>query len=652
MSGFFIYLISLGGTVLAFRGARKKLLQAKYAGAVSLFIISVVFAVIYFVHDTKTTFATTTYPGPVDGPNSPLGTSQAIKPGRVAWAWNPAAVNQNQTDRTGSHPNPGNTNCGTVNNSIDDYYFLPKNNDQAVINAMMSAAIMSVGNDTASEATAWNNLFMSINNRKGLGETGYQSGQTIFIKVNGGGFDCPSYYAGDTAIGIDTTPGKGCYCDYLADLQRMTTLCTNVMNTTPFTMYALIKSLVEEAGVPQNDIYIGDPMKNIYTNDFNYLKAGFPGINVLGNDSFYNIDNVTALGRVRVHATSAPLQFYSDSGRQMNTAINDYLYTVIQNANYMINLASFKAHARAGITLCAKNNHGCNNRSGAGHLHQGLLCTVNNDQEDQPGYSTYYRVQVDDLANKYLGGNTMLFLVDALYDGVEGWEDIAPAKFAMSPFNKRFPSSVFASQDPVALESVCYDFMRTEFTNANSSSNLFERPNMNGTDDYLRQAADPTKWPKTLADKKPFVGYKPNGDGKIISSLGVCEHWNDSTHKQYSRNLDPVNGTGIELVFLNQPKPTGTQLGRFTVSVTGFDIYPNPVHTVSSVAYSLSGSGFVTINIFSLSGKKITTLVNQEQTAGDYVALLDVSSIASGIYYCELSVGGKNVSTKQIQVIK
>jgi hypothetical protein len=30
----------------------------------------------------------------------------------------------------------------------------------------------------------------------------------------------------------------------------------------------------------------------------------------------------------------------------------------------------------------------------------------------------------------------------------------------------------------------------------------------------------------------------------------VHEHWNNATAKQYSRNLDPVNGTGIELMAL------------------------------------------------------------------------------------------------------
>ena len=44
--------------------------------------------------------------------------------------------------------------------------------------------------------------------------------------------------------------------------------------------------------------------------------------------------------------------------------------------------------------------------------------------------------------------------------------------------------------------------------------------------------------------------YDPAKTGKPLPSLGVHEHWNDPVNKLYSRNLDPVNGTGIELVQL------------------------------------------------------------------------------------------------------
>ena len=45
------------------------------------------------------------------------------------------------------------------------------------------------------------------------------------------------------------------------------------------------------------------------------------------------------------------------------------------------------------------------------------------------------------------------------------------------------------------------------------------------------------------------TSYDPEGDGQNTTSLGVLEHWNNSTDKQYSRNLNPSTGKGIELVY-------------------------------------------------------------------------------------------------------
>ncbi|HEX2951809.1 MAG TPA: carbohydrate-binding protein, partial [Armatimonadota bacterium] len=163
-----------------------------------------------------------------------------------------------------------------------------------------------------------------------------------------------------------------------------------------------------------------------------------------------------------------------------------------------------------------------------------------------------YRVLVDLMGNKYLGGKTVFYLVDGLWSGSEAVDP--PRKFQMAPFNGDWTSSVFVSQDPVALESVCFDFLRTEFKHGNPYS---DAPQMDGVDDHLEQAADPSKWPAGIT-------YAPNGDGVPLTSLGVHEHWNNAIDKQYSRNLYPLNGAGIEFV-----KEEGVSDAVFAVNCGG-----------------------------------------------------------------------------------
>lgn len=101
----------------------------------------------------------------------------------------------------------------------------------------------------------------------------------------------------------------------------------------------------------------------------------------------------------------------------------------------------------------------------------------------------------------------------------------------MPPFNNAWPSSLFVSQDMVAIDAVCCDFIINEWRDA---------PDLQYCDAYLVEAA--------LADDPPSkTAYDPEKDETKLQSLGVMEHWNNVTDKKYSRNLH--TGKGIELLY-------------------------------------------------------------------------------------------------------
>ena len=101
----------------------------------------------------------------------------------------------------------------------------------------------------------------------------------------------------------------------------------------------------------------------------------------------------------------------------------------------------------------------------------------------------------------------------------------------MAPFNGDWPSSIFVSQDPVAIDSVGLDFLDEE-------CNLLAN-----ADKYLIEAAH--------ADNPPSkVFYDPEGDGVRMESLGTHERWNNATDKQYSQNISTDKNEGIELIKL------------------------------------------------------------------------------------------------------
>jgi hypothetical protein len=96
MSGLIVYLLSLGGAVVAFRKARHNLYKARYFAAFLCAIVAIAALTVSLTHGTlDLSAASAQATGPDDGPNQPMGVAQGANPGRVVWVWNPDATNEN-----------------------------------------------------------------------------------------------------------------------------------------------------------------------------------------------------------------------------------------------------------------------------------------------------------------------------------------------------------------------------------------------------------------------------------------------------------------------------------------------------------------------------------------------------------------------------
>ncbi|TSA35442.1 MAG: DUF362 domain-containing protein [Porphyromonadaceae bacterium] len=526
MSAFIIYLIALSGSVMVFRRAKTHLTRSKYIAAGGLFLIAISLFAFATNLNLKTIYAQIKSANSTKiVPNLPFGEPRGIFPGRVVWAWNPDATDINCTNN--------------LNDPIRgaDGYFLAKNNNQVVVDSMLNDAIRKL-TGASSVKNAWTALFKSFNERKGLGSVEYVPGQKIFIKVNLGG---GSWLTNSNDLSLISLPWAAGYY--------------GLAETSPAIMIALLKQLVTIYGVQQKDIYLGDPIAHIYKHVYEQLRAVFPDVKYVDKDH-------SNIGRTKLTIPAAPVIFYSDKGTVMPSAVSDKIYTEMQDAGYLINIAALKAHARNGVTLNTKNHFGSQTRAGADHLHNGLIAPEN----DQPIRTEYrnYRVLTDLMGHEKLGGNTLLFMIDGLWGGTEAVEK--PVKWNMAPFNGDWPNSIFIAQDPVAIESVCMDFLRSEFTDPNGPGKA--RPQFGAVDDYLLQAADSSFWPEGIR-------YDPENDGTIMRSLGICEHWNDSGKKQYSHNLG--YNKGIELMSTSPELVKTTVIAIKTETPPTFDGEENDI---------------------------------------------------------------------------
>ncbi len=536
MSGFIVYILSIFSSALAFRLVKKHLKKYRFAPAALAFLVATASSIIFLGNNPFTARSGVMIPTAIHVANDPMGEGKGIFPGRVIWAWDADATNENCINTWKVKDDP----------SDDDGYFMPQNNDQDVIDSLFSVSIKKL-TGTNSEAAAWTALFKYHNDKKGIGELDYATGEKIFIKINQG---TAGWNINTSDLSVPTNYNANFY---------------GVTETLPHLILAVLRELVYDKGVLQQFIYVGDPIAHIYRHTYEYLAAEFPDV------KYFDKDGYTVLGRTQTAGiTSDPVIQYSDGGEIMANAKTDKIYIEMEQAQYMINMACLKGHERAGITLTAKNHFGSHSRSSAAHLHPGLVWVDKNDWGGaydlmRTDYGMY-RVQVDIMGNKYLGGNTMLYMVDGFWGGPEA--TMKPVKWKMEPFNSDWPSSLFISLDQVALESVCFDFLRTEFTEANHPGLAF--PNYPAADDYLQQAADPANWPEGIT-------YQPDISGDPLTSLGIHEHWNNATDKQYSRNLG--GKYGIELVTI--PENLVVTFKNSLPTAKKFDTCKHIMHTGS-----------------------------------------------------------------------
>jgi len=479
MSSFVIYLMAVSASVYSFKKFKLAFLKSRYlVGSAFLFLALISFAVI-FLNDNKTAIADALNPADNTFPvasNNPVGEAKGLFPGRVVWVHDKNATNEYYVPTKNS----------------TDFWYSNNNVDEDVVKEMLSDGLMKY-TGTANTKDAWDAVFKAYNSSHGRGNVGYKTGEKIAFKINLTNQSCST---ADRPLRMDAAP--------------------QLLN-------AILFELVTNAGVAESDIFMGDPYREFRKEYRNMVMSKYPNV--------YYADGAGSNG---IHQTkssvNAVLKF-------SNKALQSTLPQQYLDATYIINMPCLKTHNEGGITLIAKN-------------HQGSFLEKGSDPRGQYAIKMHpylpansrgtrkYRHTVDYMGHEQTGGKALIYIIDGLWGG-ESWEGFIK-KFKSAPFNDDYPNSLFVGQDPVALESVCYDVLFQEYVEEKKKKNYpiqFKAE----IADYLSQCASSDFWPAGIT-------YDPEGDGSKIGSLGVFEHWNNATDRQYSRNLG--TGNGIELKYV------------------------------------------------------------------------------------------------------
>ena len=379
------------------------------------------------------------------GPNEPIGEGRGIHPARVAWIHSPGVANWD----------------GKTGLWVDDRW-----NDQARADRMITEAVVQLtGEENARKA--WNALFLYFNKEHGRGARGYKKGETIAVKLN----------LNNAITHRDTIE----------------------LNSSPFVTLALVRSMVHDAGIRQQDIILCEPSRAITDSIYCKIHREFPEVRF--------VDNIGGDGREKCEYYPEQIVYSQENGKMARG-----LAKCIVDADYLINSALLKTHSGPGVTLTGKNWYGATDINLL--WRQNAHNNVSQDKRHgKPGYKTF----VDFMAHKHLGQKTLLFLIDGTY----GSRDVNGApnpKWMKEPFNGDWACSIILSQDELACDAVAMDIIIGEWPEFGS---------LNYCDEYLREAASIPNAPSGTVYKQ---------DGKPLERpLGLFEHWNNAKERKYTK---------------------------------------------------------------------------------------------------------------------
>jgi hypothetical protein len=117
-----------------------------------------------------------------------------------------------------------------------------------------------------------------------------------------------------------------------------------------------------------------------------------------------------------------------------------------------------------------------------------------------------------------------------------------------------------------------------------------------------------------------------------------------------------LKGCVINGIVYGDTSTTPTNINLISSIAHGYELkqnYPNPFNPTTKILFSIKDANSnVSLKVYNLEGKEISTLINKSLNTGEYQEVFNGSNLTSGIYFYRLTVNGNIIDTKKMVLLK
>ena len=222
-----------------------------------------------------------------------------------------------------------------------------------------------------------------------------------------------------------------------------------------------------------------------------------------------------------------------------------------------------------------------------------------------------------------------------------------------TPFNYKWHWRSFIRVMKSHPENFFVVWTNAPLVNADSLSGIWSDRFCRWAKDTLARGLDPVfgAFPKNVY-VFDFFHKLADSHGRLPRSLAV-DSLDSHPNSAATQIVAPLLVQEVFDAAIAYEKQTGVERGTGTIpsEYSLSQNYPNPFNPTTTIEFRIPGAGPVTLKVYDLMGREISTLVDERLPAGLYNVTFTGTGFASGAYFCRMRAGDFS-ATRKLDLLK